>query len=228
MVTKVEAHTFPLRHVITYQLLSEDLRTPSLFAVNPRTGEIVLKGRLDKRKTNTFLLHVQASFQVSNISNGSQYRSAKSSVLINVRKQQSEGHLAFSHSSYSLKVPCNTSQDTVIYRMHNANTDSIGNSRLRYRFKKRLDYFFITHHGKIKTQRSLLLLCYLTPPKSFKTTVIVRDTASIKRNANASITITVTPPGSLSKETAGVARQLRGTIIRLRTSHSGPKTERRR
>lgn len=228
VVTKVEANTFPLRHVITYQLLSENLWTPSLFAINPRTGEIVLKGRLDRRQKDTFLLQVQASFQVSNISNGSQYRSAKSFVLINVRKHQSGGNLAFSHTSYSLKVPCNTSQDTVIYRMHIANTNGLGNSRLRYRFQKRLDYFFITHHGKIKIQRSLLLLCYLTPPKSFKSTIFVRDTGTTKRNAYASITITVTPPGYLAKETAGVARQLRGTIIRLRTSHSDPKTERRR
>ncbi|XP_068754342.1 uncharacterized protein [Montipora capricornis] len=228
VVTKVEARTFPLQRVITYQLLSENLQRPSMFAINSRTGEILLKGRLDRGKTSNFLLQVQASFQEPNTSNGNKYLSAESFVLINVREQQSGEKLAFNRTSYNVKVPCNTSRDTVIYRMRVANTGGLGNNRLRYKFQKRLDYFYMTHHGKIKVQRSLLLLCYLTPSKSFKTTVIVRDAAGIKRNAHTSINIMVIPPGAMSKETVGIAEQSKDPITRLRISHSGPNMERRR
>lgn len=225
VVTKVEARTFPLKYIITYALLSENLKEPSTFAINSRTGEILLKGRLDRDQINNFLLEVQASFTASNTSSGGQYRSARSFVLISVREQQSEEGLSFTRASYNLKVPCNTSQDTVIYRVRVADSDNIGNARLRYRFQKRLDYFFITHNGKIKIQRSLLLLCYLTPSKSFQVTVIVRDTAGIKRNAHAFVNIVVKPPGVLSK-TAGVIPDAKSTFTRRQSFHSGSRIDR--
>lgn len=226
VVTKVEARTFPLKHAITYALLSENLKKPATFSINSISGEILLTHRLNRDQVNNYFLEVQASFKVSNTSGGSQYHSAKSFVLINVREQGSEDGLSFSLASYFLKVPCNTSQDTVIYRMRIADSDNIANARLRYRFQKKLDYFSITNNGKIKIQRSLLLLCYLNPSKSFLGIVIVRDTTGIKRNAQASITIVVTPPGPLSREIAGVAADLKDTITRRQTSHPGSGIER--
>ena len=225
VVAKVEARTFPLKHIITYTLLSENLKQPSLFAINSRTGEILVSGKLDRVQMRNYLLEVEASFQVLNTSGESQRRSAKSFVLINVRGLQSDHALSFTHSSYHIRVPCNTSQNTTVYRVRTANSDNIGNTRTRYRFQKRLDYFYITHNGKIKVQRSLLLLCYLTPFKSFRATVIVRDTANIKRNAQALIQIVVTPPGQLSKAMASVAPDAKDTITRLQTLISGTRSE---
>ena len=225
VVTKVEARTFPIKHIITYSLLSENLKKPSMFSINSRTGEIVLKATLDRKQISNFLLEVQASFTASNTSGESQYRSARSFVLINVLEPQSEEGLSFTRASYNLKVPCNTSSDTVIYRVRVADSDDTGNSRLRYRFQNRLDYFFITHNGKIKVQRSLLLLCYLTPSKSFQATVIVRDTVGKKRNAHAFINIVVKPPGLLSK-TAGVIPDAKDTITRRQSLLSGSRIER--
>ena len=228
VVTKVEARTFPKKHIITYALLSENLKRPALFSINSKTGEIFVTGKLDRDEIRNFLLEVQASFQVSNTSGGSQYRSAKSFVLINVREQGSDEGLSFTRSSYHLKVPCNVSQDTTVDRVRTAASDSIGSTRTRFRFQKRLDYFFITHNGKIKTQRSLLLFCYNTPGKSFRTTIIARDTGGIRRNAYALIQIVITPPGLLSKDIAGVAPDAKDTITRRLTSQSGAKIEQRK
>ena len=224
VVAKVEARTFPYKHIITYALLSENLQKPSLFTINSRTGEILLCGKLDRDKTRNFLLEVEASFQVSNTSGGRQYRSTKTFVLVNVREPQIVQGLSFARASYYLKVPCNTSEDTTIYRLRITDSGNIGNARTRYRFQKRLDYFYITHNGKIKVQRSLLLLCYLTPGKSFRVSVIARDTAGIKRNAHALIHIMITPPGPLTKDIAGVAADAKDTITR----HSGARIEQRK
>ena len=229
VVTKVEARTFPQKHIITYSLLSENLKQPSRFAINSRTGEIMVSGSLDMDEMCNFLLEVEASFQLPNTSNRVQYRSAKAFVLIDIREHQSEESLSFTQASYYLKVPCNMSHDTTVYRVRTTDTDSGGNARTRYRFQRKLDHFFITSGGKIKTQRSLLLFCYVTPRKSFRTTIVVRDTAGIKRNAHASLQIVITPPGLLSRDIAGTVpgsvADTKDTITRRQTFHSGAKIE---
>ena len=224
-VTKVEARTFPQKHIITYSLLSENLKQPTTFTINSETGEIMVSGKLDMDEMRNFLLEVEASFQLPNTSNGVQYRSTKAFVLIDIQEHQSEESLSFTQASYYLKVPCNTSHDTTIYRVRTTEKDNAGNPQIRYRFQRKLDHFFITNGGKIKTQRSLLLFCYVTPRKSFRTTIIVRDTAGIKRNTQASLQIVIVPPGLLSKEIAGTipgsAANTKDTITRRQTFHSG-------
>lgn len=179
----------------------------------------MVSGRLDIDEMRNFLLEVEASFQVPNTSGGVQYRSAKSFVLIDIREHQSEGSLSFTHASYYLRVPCNTSHDTTVYRVRTTDSESGGNARTRYRFQRKLDHFLITNGGKIKTQMSLLLFCYVTPLKSFRTSIVVRDTTGTKRNAHALIQIVITPPRQLSKDIAGVES---GTITRRQTSQSHP------
>lgn len=179
----------------------------------------MVSGRLDIDDMRNFLLEVEASFQVPNTSGGVRYRSTKTFVLIDIREQQSKEPLSFTQASYYLLVPCNTSHDTTVYRVKTTDSDSGGNARTRFRFQRRLDHFFITNGGKIKTQRTLLLFCYVTPPKSFRTTVIVRDTAGIKRNAHALMQIVITPPGPLSKNNVGTVPGGVTTITRRQTSH---------
>ncbi|XP_078373949.1 uncharacterized protein LOC144657480 isoform X2 [Oculina patagonica] len=219
VVTKVEARTFPRKHIITYALLSENLKKPSLFTINSRTGEIMVSGGLDIEDMRNFLLEVEASFQLSNTSGEVRYRTAKTFVLINIREHQAEESLSFTQASYYLRIPCNTSRDTTVYRVKTIDSDSGGNARTRYRFQRKLDHFFITNGGKIKTQRTLLLFCYVTPLKYFRTTVVVRDTAGVKRNAHALMYIVITPPGPLSKDIAGIVPGGVTTITRRQTSH---------
>lgn len=229
VVTKVEARTFPQKRIITYSLLSENLKQPAIFTINFKTGEIMVSGKLDMDEMRNFLLEVEASFQPPNTSNGVQNRSAKAFVLIDIREHQSEESLSFTQASYYLKVPCNTSRDTTVYRVRTTEKDNAGNLRTRYRFQSKLDHFFITNGGKIKTQRSLLLFCYVTPRKSFRTTIVARDTAGIKRNTQASLQIVIMPPGLLSKDIAGTipgsAANTKDTITRRQTFHSGAKIE---
>ena len=229
VVTKVEARTFPQKHTITYSLLSENLKQPAVFTINSKTGEIMVSGKLDMDEMGNFLLEVEASFQLSNTSNGVPYRSARAFVLIDIREYQSKESLSFTQASYYLKVPCNTSHDTTVYRVRTTEKDNTGNPRTRYRFQRKLDHFFITNGGKIKTQRSLLLFCYVTPRKSFRTTIIVRDTAGIKRNTQASLEIVILPPGLLSKDIPstipGSAAHTKDTVTRRQTFHSGAKIE---
>ena len=229
VVTKVEARTFPQKHILTYSLLSENLKQPSLFTINSKTGEIMVSGRLDMDEIRNFLLEVEASFRLPNTSNGMQHRSAKAFVLIDIQEHQSEESLSFTQASYYLKVPCNTSHDTTVYRVRTSGTDSAETPRTRYRFQRKLDHFFITNGGKIKTQRSLLLFCYVTPRKSFRTTIVVRDTAGIKRNAHASLQIVIMPPRLLFKDIVGTipgsAGNTKDTITRRQTLHSGAKLE---
>ena len=229
VVTKVEARTFPQKRFISYSLLSENLKQPSIFTINSGTGEIMVSGKLDMDKTCNFLLEVEASFRLPNTSNGVQYRSAKTFVLIDIREHQSEESLSFTQATYYLKVPCNTSHDTTLYRVRTTDTESAGTPRARYRFQRKLDHFYITNGGKIKTQRSLLLFCYVTPRKSFRTTIVVRDTAGIKRNAQASLQIVIMPPGLLSKDIVGALpgsfANTKDTITRRQTLHSGAKIE---
>ena len=229
VVTKVEATTFPQKHVITYSLLSENLKQPAIFTINSKTGEIMVSGNIDMDEMRNFLLEVEASFQLPNASNGLQHRSARAFVLIDIREHQSEESLSFTQASYYLKVPCNTSRDTTVYRVRTTDTDSTGNPRTRYRFQRKLDHFFITNGGQIKTQRSLLLFCYVTPRKSFRTTIVARDTAGIKRNTHASLEIVILPPGVLSKDIAstipGSAANTKDTITRRQTFHSGAKID---
>lgn len=177
----------------------------------------MVSGRLDVDDTRNFLLEVEASFQLPNTSGGVRYRSTKTFVLIDVQEHQSQESLSFTQASYFLRVPCNTSHDTTVYRVKT--TDS---NRIRYRFQRKLDHFFITNGGKIKTQRTLLLFCYVTPQKTFRTTVVVRDTAGIKRNAHALIQIAITPPGPLFKDIAGIVPGGVTTITRRQTPHSNP------
>lgn len=227
VVTKVEARTFPQKHIITYSLLSENLKQPAVFTINSKTGEIMVSGNLDMDEMRNFLLEVEASFKLPNTSSGVQHRSAKAFVLIDIREHQSEESLSFTQASYYLKVPCNTSHDTTVYRVRTTDTESTGNPRTRYRFQRRLDHFFITNGGKIKTQRSLLLFCYVTPRKSFLTTIVARDTAGLKRTTHASLEIMILPPGLLSRGIAstipGSAANTKDTITRRQTFHSGAK-----
>ena len=230
VVTKVEARTFPQKHIVTYSLLSENLKQPAIFTINSKTGEIMVSGKLDTDEMRNFLLEVEASFQLPNTSsNGVRYRSAKAFVLIDIREHQSEESLSFTQASYYLKVPCNMSHDTTVYRVRTTDTNNAGNPRTRYRFQRKLDHFLITNGGKIKTQRSLLLFCYVTPRKSFRTTIVVRDTEGIKRNTRASLQIMIMPPGLLSKDIAGTipgsAANTKDTINRRQTFHSGAKID---
>ena len=229
VVTKVEARTFPQKHIITYSLLSENLKQPAVFTINSKTGEIMVSGILDMDEMRNFLLEVEARFQLPNTSTGVQYRLARAFVLIDIREHQSEESLSFTQASYYLKVPCNTSHDTTVYRVRTTDTDSTGDPRTRYRFQRKLDHFSITNGGKIKTQRSLLLFCYVTPRKSFRTTIVVRDTAGIKQDTHASLEIVILPPGLLSKDIAGTipgsAANTKDTITRRQTLNSGAKIE---
>ena len=182
----------------------------------------MVSGRLNVDDTRNFLLEVEATFQLPNTSGGVRHRSTKTFVLIDVQEHQSQESLSFTQASYFLRVPCNTSHDTTVYRMKTTDSNSGGNSRIRYRFQRKLDHFFITNGGKIKTQRTLLLFCYVTPQKTFRTTVVVRDTAGIKRNAHALIQIAIMPPGPLLKDNAGIVPGGVTTITRRQTPHSSP------
>ena len=192
VVTKLQARTFPDKHIITYALISENLKRPSVFKINSRTGEIILNRRPDTSKMHSFLLEVEASFQARNRSSGVKYRSATSFVLIDILKARSEGSLSLTRTSYYIRVPCNTPYNTTVYRVRTTDSESAGNAR--FSFQRKLAYFSITSGGKIKTQRSLLLFCYVSPSKTFRTSVIVRDTTGIKRNADALLQIVITPP----------------------------------
>ena len=212
VITKVQAKTFPLTHSITYTLLSENLKKPSLFAINSRTGEIMVKRILARVKVRNFLLELEASFQVPDNPGDRQRRSTKSFLLINVRDPQSENTLSFTNSTYHLKIPCNVSQDETVFRVQTADTENSRHLRIRYRFQKKLDYFHITPNGKMKVKRSLLLYCFLTPAKTFQTTLIARDTSGVRRNAHALMRIVVTPPGQLYKVTTSVIPDTKNTI----------------
>lgn len=96
VVSKLQARTFPDRRIITYALLSENLKTPTIFEINSRTGEIILSKRPDIREMRTFLLEIEASSF-----DGKKHRSAKAFVLINFSKVQSRGgSLSFTRSSF--------------------------------------------------------------------------------------------------------------------------------
>ena len=226
VVAKVEATTFPLKHVITYTLLSENLNTPSLFTINSRTGEVSLTGQLERDKMQNFLLEVEASFRVPNTSeSGTQYRSAKSYVLVNIRENDSSAALSFTHSSYFLNVPCNTTVDSTIYRVRTVDAGSQGSLRLRFRFQRKLEHFSISSNGRIRSQKSLAQFCNVKPPESFETSVIVRDADGIKRNAQAQLRIVITPPGLVKARTAGSlslgATDTKDTMTRRQTFLSG-------
>ena len=53
VVSKLQARTFPDRRIISYALLSENLKTPTIFEINSRTGEIILSKRPDIREMRT-------------------------------------------------------------------------------------------------------------------------------------------------------------------------------
>ena len=212
MITKVQARTFPLTHSITYTLLSENFKKPSLFAINSRTGEIMVKHILARVKVRNFFLKLEASFQVPDNPGDRQRRSTTSFLLINVRAPQIENTLSFTNSTYHLKIPCNVSQDETVFRVQNPDTENSRHLRIRYRFQKKLDYFHITPNGKMKVKRSLLLYCFLTPAKTFQITLIARDASGVRRNAYTLMRIVVTPPGQLYKVTASVIPDTKNTI----------------
>ena len=197
VVSKLQARTFPDRRIITYALLSENLKTPTIFEINSRTGEIILSKRPDIREMRTFLLEIEASSF-----DGKKHRSAKAFVLINFSKVQSRGgSLSFTRSSFYIKVPCNTPLNTTVYRAQTKNTGRGGSTRIS--FLRKLDHFSITGGGKIKIQRSLLPFCDVTPSKKFRTSVAARDTSGTKRNAHALLQIEITPPIRLPQGNAG-------------------------
>ena len=197
VVSKLQARTFPDRRIITYALLSENLKTPTIFEINSRTGEIILSKRPDIREMRTFLLEIEASSF-----DGKKHRSAKAFVLINFSKVQSRGgSLSFTRSSFYIKVPCNTPLNTTVYRAQTKNTGRGGSTRIS--FLRKLDHFSITGGGKIKIQRSLLPFCDVTPLKKFRTSVAARDTSGTKRNAHALLQIEITPPIRLPQGNAG-------------------------
>ena len=221
VITKVQARTFPLTHSITYTLLSENLKKPSLFAINSRTGEIMVKHKLARGHVRSFLLELEASFQVPDNPGDRQRRSTKSFLLINVREPQSKNTLFFTNSTYHLKIPCNVSQEETVFRVQTADTENIRRLRIRYRFQKKLDYFHITPNGKMKLKRSLLLYCFLTPAKTFQTTLTARDASGVWRNAHALMRMVVTPPGQLYKVTTSVILDTKNTITDLQPAKSG-------
>ncbi|XP_022800643.1 uncharacterized protein LOC111338416 [Stylophora pistillata] len=188
VVTKLQARTFPERRIISYALLSENLKEPTVFKINSRTGEIILRKRPNISEMRTFLLEIEASSF-----DGTKQRSAKAFVLINFSKVQSRGgSLSFTHASLYIRVPCNTPSNTTVYRVQTKNTGRGGGVRIS--FQRKLDHFSITGGGKIKTQRSLRPFCDVTPSKTFRTYVAARDSSDVKRNAHALLRIEITPP----------------------------------
>lgn len=82
--------------------------------------------------------------------NGNKFLLVEFFVFINVCEQQSGEKFVFNCIFYNVKVFCNILRDIVIYCMCVVNMGGLGNNWFRYKFQKRLDYFYMMYYGNIK------------------------------------------------------------------------------
>ena len=200
VVIRVQASSFPPGQHISYAIISENLIKPTKFTIDANTGKVILTGELDREVTSNYLLDIEASSQVSNGSGATNYRTTKGYIVINVLDQNDNAPF-FTHASYYVHIPCNTSVGKTVYRVRAQDKDNGYNARLRYKLQSKIAHFSILpNSGKIKVNKDLRQFCDSLPLRSFKMSVLARDRGIVPLSAHANIHIIVTPPGQLSRQ----------------------------
>lgn len=202
LVTTVSANSFLNSKTILYELLSENLQTPTKFTIEPNSGKILVKGALDREKSADYLLEVTARFQSSN-SSGTPGSFARAFVMVNIL-DENDNAPTFVHPSFYMKIPCNVTVGKIVYRGVQArDNDSGSNAKIKYKFQTKTPYFAILPNtGKIRLLKSLRRFCSAVPAKTFRLSIVARDQGVIPNMAHAWIQFDVLPPGNLSRSVA--------------------------
>lgn len=184
---------------IHYQLLSENLQTPTKFTIEQNSGKILVNGALDREKSVDYLLEVTARFRSANGS-GTPGSLARAFVIVSILDENDNAPI-FVYPSFYMKIPCNVTVGKIVYRGVQArDNDSGNNAKIKYKFQTKTSYFSILpNSGRIRLLKSLRRFCSSVPAKTFRLSILARDQGVIPNMAHAWIQLDVLPPGNLSR-----------------------------
>ena len=215
-VVRVKATTLSKSKALYYSIITENLRLPSTFAINPTQGIISVKGHLDREKISTYLLEVKAVAKDSS----NNLQTTRTFVSVNIL-DTNDNAPKFEHKTYYLRVPCNATVGRSVYKVKAADADIGYNARIRYKFSPETPYFSILpNSGRIKVSKSLRRFCNrLRSSHSITRKIIAKDQGKTSQSTHTWIQFVMEPPSRLIRKHPDI-----GTRFAVRVAATTPKS----